>query len=149
MCWNPRLQSLTPYLFLPVYLHVNVGLPSLQATASPSPPAAALLQVLSTWLPISTPLAGLDECFFFNSLVVGLPYTSIFCQFWLFLFVNLLLSLFWLYEVAQCVYLCLHLGGKSPISCLSYNRHPEKYTMISHCVFDLPIFQLGYLLFCY
>ena len=35
------------------------------------------------WLPISTPPASLDECFFFNSLVVGLPYSWIFCQFWL------------------------------------------------------------------
>ena len=25
----------------------------------------------------------MDECFFFNSLVVGLPYSLIFCQFWL------------------------------------------------------------------
>ena len=30
------------------------------------------------------PIAGLDECFFFNSLVVRLPYSSIFWQFWLF-----------------------------------------------------------------
>ena len=28
--------------------------------------------------------ASLVECFFFNSLVVGLPYSLIFCQFWLF-----------------------------------------------------------------
>ena len=35
-------------------------------------------------LPISAPPAGLDECFFFISLVVRLPYSSIFCQFWLF-----------------------------------------------------------------
>ena len=27
---------------------------------------------------------GLDECFFFNFLVVRHPYSSIFCQFWLF-----------------------------------------------------------------
>ena len=27
---------------------------------------------------------GLDECFFFNSLVVRLSYSLIFCQFWLF-----------------------------------------------------------------
>ena len=38
------------------------------------------------WLPISTPPTGLDECFFFNSLVVGLPCTSIFWQFWVFVF---------------------------------------------------------------
>ena len=36
------------------------------------------------WLPISAPPTSLDECFFFNALVVGLPYSSSFCQFWLF-----------------------------------------------------------------
>ena len=35
-------------------------------------------------LPISTPPTSMNECFFFNSLVVGLPYSSIFWQFWLF-----------------------------------------------------------------
>ena len=30
---------------------------------------------------VSTPPTGLDECFFFTSLVVRLPYSSIFCQF--------------------------------------------------------------------
>ena len=33
---------LAPQLFLPVYLHANVGLPSLQAIASSGPPATAL-----------------------------------------------------------------------------------------------------------
>ena len=93
---------LTPWLFLLVYLHANVGLPG--------PPAATLLQVLSVWLSISTPPTGMDECFFFNSLVVGLPYRMIFWQFWLFLFLNLLLSFFWLCKEAQCVHLCLLLG---------------------------------------
>ena len=60
-------------------------------------------------LPFSTPPTGLDECFFFTSLVVRLPYILIFCQFWLF-FVFKLLSFFWLCEEVQCVYLCLHLG---------------------------------------
>ena len=60
---------LTPQLFLPVY---------------PGPPATSLLRVLSAWLPISAPPTGLDECFFFISLVVRLPYSSVFCQFWLF-----------------------------------------------------------------
>ena len=50
----------------------------------PGSPATALLQVLSCRLPISTPPTGLDECFFFNCLVVRLPYSSIFSQFWLF-----------------------------------------------------------------
>ena len=43
-------------------------------------------------LPVSATPTGLDECFFFISLVVGLPCGSIFCQFWLF-FVFKLLSL--------------------------------------------------------
>ena len=51
----------------------------------PSPSAADWLGVLSIWLPISAPPTGLDECFFFNSLVVGLQYSSIFWQFWIFL----------------------------------------------------------------
>ena len=67
---------LTPQLFLLVYPYANVG--------PPAPPAATLLQVLSTWLPISTPPFDLDECFFFKSLVVKFPYSSIFWQFWLF-----------------------------------------------------------------
>ena len=83
-------------------------------SARPSPPANALLRVLSTWLPVSTSPIHLDECVFSNSLVVGLPYSSIFCQFWLF-FVFKLLSFFWLCEEAQCVYLCLHLGRKSTL----------------------------------
>ena len=65
-------------------------------------------------LPVSVPPTGLGECFFFISLVVGLPYSSIFCQFWLFFVFKLLLSFFWLCEEAQCVYLCLHLGQESP-----------------------------------
>ena len=73
-------------------------------------PAPTLLRVLSTRLPVSVPPSGLDECFFFISLVVRLPYSSIFCQFWLFFVFKLLLSFFWLCEEAQCVHLCLHLG---------------------------------------
>ena len=83
--------------------------PAPQSTTSLGPPATVLTWVLSAQLRVSTPPTGLDECFFFNSLVVGLPYSSIFCQFWLF-FVFKLLSFFWLCKKAQCVYLCLHLG---------------------------------------
>ena len=106
------IVCLAPQLFLSVYLHTNVGPPSLQATTSPSPSAAALPEVLSARLPISAPPTGLDECFFFNSLVVRLPYSLIFCQFWLVFVFKLLLS-FWLWEAAQCIYLHLHLGRKS------------------------------------
>ena len=80
--------------------------------ACPSPLATASLGVLPTQLPIFTPSTILDECVFFNSLVVRLSYSSIFCQFWLF-FVFKLLSSFWLCEETQCVYLYLHLGQKS------------------------------------
>ena len=76
-------------------------------------PAAALPQVLSAQLPISAPPTSLDECFFFNSLVVGLPYSLIFCQFLLFFVFKLLLSFIQLCEEAQCVYLHLHLGQKT------------------------------------
>ena len=55
-----------PQLFLPIYLHENVGPPA---------PPATLPRVLSAQLPVSTPPTGLDECVFFNSLVVGLPYS--------------------------------------------------------------------------
>ena len=61
-------------------------------------------------LPVSAPPTGLDECFFFIFLVVGLPNSSISCQLWLFFVFKLLLSFFWLCEEAQCVYLHLHLG---------------------------------------
>ena len=102
---------LAPQLFLPVYLHANVGAPAPPTTTLP----ALVLQVLPCLeyslpgLPLSTPPTGLDECFFFNSFIVRLPYSSIFWQFWLFLFLNLLLS-FWLCKEAKCIYLHLRLG---------------------------------------
>ena len=93
-----------PPLFLPVYLCANVGPQGLPATTLWGLPAAAWPVPLHNppprWvlqpppcrkccpprLPISAPPTGLDECFFFISLVVRLPYRSIFCQFWLLLF---------------------------------------------------------------
>ena len=117
-------------LFLPVYLCANVGLQGLPATtlwgllaaAWPAPchslPPHWVHQLppccesSPPQLPISAPPTGLDECFFFTSLVVGLPYSSIFCQFWLFFVFKLLLSFFWLCKEVQCVYLHLHLGWK-------------------------------------
>ena len=92
----------------------SLACPIPQSATSLSPPAAALLRVLSAQLPISAPPTGLGECFFFISLVVGLPFSLIFCQLWLFFVFKLLLSFFWLCKEAQCVYLCLHLGQKLP-----------------------------------
>ena len=67
---------LAPQLFLPVYPHVDVG--------PPGPPAPALPRVFSAPAAVSAPPTSLNECFFFNSWVVRLPYSLIFCQLWLF-----------------------------------------------------------------
>ena len=45
------------------------------------------------WLPISTPPTCLDEYGFFKFLVVGLPYSSIFWQFWAFFVLRLVVIL--------------------------------------------------------
>ena len=87
---------LAPQLFLLVYLHSNGGSPTPQVTASPGPPATTLPQDLSTRLPISTPPTGQGECFFFKSLVVRHPYSSIFCHFWLYFVFKFVVSFFWL-----------------------------------------------------
>ena len=110
----------TPPPFLPVYLYVNVGprvcppttLWGLLAAVWPAPlhnPPPHRVRQLPTRhesspprLPVYAPPTGLDECFFFISLVVGLPYSLILCQFWLFFVFKLLLSFFWLCEEAQC-----------------------------------------------
>ena len=70
--WIPRLCSLSCSPVLPP------GLCTLECWNSQS---ATLLYVLSAGLPVSTPPTSLDECFFFNSSDVGLPYSSIFWQF--------------------------------------------------------------------
>ena len=86
---------LAPQLFPLVYLHANLGPPSLPATTLPTSSSSLhladlVLQPLPCHtsspprMPISAPPTGLDVCFFFNSLVVRLPYSSIFWQFWLF-----------------------------------------------------------------
>ena len=97
-----------PPPFLPVCLCVNVGPRGLPATtlwgllsAAWPDPFHYLLpcwvhhplschESSPLWLPISAPPTGLDECFFFISLVVGLPYSSIFCHFWWFFVFKLL-----------------------------------------------------------
>ena len=84
----------------------SLACPAPQSTPSLGLPATALPQFLSA------PPTGLDECFFCISLVVRLPYSSIFCHFWLFFVFKLSLSFFWLCEEVQCVYLHLHLGRK-------------------------------------
>ena len=87
--------------------------PAPQSTTSLGLPATTLPLSFPPRLPVSAPPTSLGECFFFISLVVGLPYRLVFCQFWLFFVFKLFLSFFWLCEEAQCVYPCLHLGQKS------------------------------------
>ena len=95
-----------PQPFFPVYLCVNVGLRGLLAVALPAlfiPQSASLWVHLCCRSPVHPSCPGYlspppptsrDECFFFISLVVGLPCGSIFCQFWLFFVFKLLLSSF-------------------------------------------------------
>ena len=77
---------LASHLCLPVYLHATVGLHGVPAVGLPVPVLQLLLCHESSppQLPISDPLICPDECFLFNSLVVGLPYSLIFWQFGLF-----------------------------------------------------------------
>ena len=102
--WNPKLHS------LPCSLPPPVVLPSLSACkcgtapfafAKPGPPA--LLWVFTAWPPVSAPSTGLDECFFFNSLVSDFHIVQFFGSSGCCLFLNLLLSFLWLYEEAQCI----------------------------------------------
>ena len=97
--WGPRGHQPPPC----GVCQLQPACPIPQSVTSLGLPATTLLRVLATRLLISTPPTGLDECFFFISLVVRLPYSSIFWHFWLFFVFKLLLSFFWLY-------LCLRLG---------------------------------------
>ena len=116
LSWNPGCGVyLASQLFLLVYPHTNVG--------PPGAPASTLLRALSTPAAISAPPTGMEECFFFNSLVVGLPYSLIFWQLWLFLIFKFVVVLLVVQRGAVClpappswpeVLRCLPLaGGKS------------------------------------
>ena len=105
---------------LEVYLCANVGPQGLLAAAPfHNPPPHWVCQPPPCCesslphLPISASPSGLDECFFFISLVVGLPCSLIFCQFWLFFVFKLLLPFFWLCKETKYIYPCVHLGQNS------------------------------------
>ena len=97
-CWSPRLHHPSHSPVVPPSL--SVGKCGISCSAShwltySGPPATNLPWVLST---PAAPPASLDECFFFNSLVVGLLYSAIFWLFWLlfvFKFVVVLLLAVW------------------------------------------------------
>ena len=57
------------------YATCSLACPIQQSATLLGPPAAALPQVLSTWLPVSASPTSLDEYFFFISLVVGLQFS--------------------------------------------------------------------------
>ena len=113
---------LTPQLFLPVSLHANVGLLGLTAAPlptlssnhllarSPLHPGCPSLPLLPVWMNVSslTPWL-LDFCTVQFSRSSGY-----------FLFLNLLLSFFWLCKEAKCIYLHLHLA-RSPLSMIFLN----------------------------
>ena len=96
-CWNPVLHGLSRSLVVPPGLSTckcgTTCSASCCLTCS-GLPAAALPWVLSAQLPVSAPPTGLDECFFFNSLVVRVPYSLIFWQFWLFFVFKFVVLLF-------------------------------------------------------
>ena len=74
VCIAPQLSPLA-------YLCTSVGAPDQPAPILPSWPAA--LSGIFSLLSISTPPASQDECFFI-SLIVKVPCSLIFWQFWLF-----------------------------------------------------------------
>ena len=55
-----------------------------QPLSNPPGPQPPCCMSSPPWLPISAPPTGLDESFFFNSLVVRLPHSLIFWKLWLF-----------------------------------------------------------------
>ena len=103
-----------PQLFLPVYLHSNVGPPSPPATASPTQSSSRYLAMcplhtgcpspplLQVWINLSSVIPWLSD---FHT--VQFSGSSAY-----YLLLNLLWSFFWLYEEAKYIYLCLHPGQK-------------------------------------
>ena len=83
--WAGKAHSpgVPPSLYPP---QVNVGPPIPQAVST-----AALLQPPHHIL--AAPFTCLDECFFFKSLVVRLPYSLVFWQFWLYFVLRLVVIL--------------------------------------------------------
>ena len=89
--WNPGLNGLSQCPVVPSSLSPHkcgITLSASHRLAHPGPPAADLPWVLSARLPISAPPTGLDECFFFNFLVVRLSYSSFSVSSGCFLFLN-------------------------------------------------------------
>ena len=121
------MVCLASRVFLRVYPHANVGPHGLPATTLPTP----ILQLPPCHrsslpqLSIFAPPTSLNKCFFFNSLVVSLLYSSIFWQFWLFFVFKFVV-----------VFLLVVWGGKvnppMPLSWLEVSKNAFK-TLPSYC----------------
>ena len=113
LCWNSGLRGLSRSPVVPPGLSAHKCGASWATcstsyyltylTCESSPPRCPSLPLLPVWMNVSSLTPWLS-----NFHKVWFPGSS-----GCFLFVNLLLSFFWLCEEAQCVYLCLHLGQKS------------------------------------
>ena len=88
--WDHKVHQPLPFGVRQLLLagQLQPGPPSSGISHLAGSASAILSRVLSARLSISASPTGLDECFFFNSLVVRLPCSSIFCQFWWFLCLN-------------------------------------------------------------
>ena len=78
-CWNPGLCDLSRSTVVPPSLSAckcGTTWPSSHHLAHPVLQGLPCCKSSLSWLPVSTPPTSLNECFFFNSLVVGLPYSS-------------------------------------------------------------------------
>ena len=75
--------------------------------------SVTLPRVLSARMPVSAPPTSLDECFFFNSLVVGLLYSLVFWQSWLFFVFKLVAVLLLVVRGSKEYLLCLHFGQEN------------------------------------
>ena len=124
---NPGLYGLSLSLVVPPGLSVcEHGSARPKFTISPGPPTAALPTLVLQPLPCHE--SSLSGCLSPPLLPVWMNISSLtpwlldfhIVQFSVssgcFLFLNLLLSFFWLCKEAQCVYLGLHLGWKSKLS---------------------------------
>ena len=96
------VRQLQPGLPPSIICHLS-GSASCRLAASPLRPGCLSPPLLPVWMNFSS-----------LSPWCWTPYSLFFCQFLLFFVFKLLLSFFWLWEEAQCVYLHLHLGQKLP-----------------------------------
>ena len=130
LCWNPGLCGLSCSPIVPPGLSaLECGaaqsassqlLPCLEA----SPPGCLSPPLLPVWMKVSslTPLL-LD----FHTIQFSVNSGC-------FLFLNLLLSFFWLYEEAKCFYLHLHVGWNFP-SLTIFLRNCDKIYIICNSPF--------------